>query len=166
LGRTVYSTAYPIAQLPSAQAALALTMLPRLKEYTVLRRRNAEAILARLRGAPGVQQITPVAAAEPAFVRLPVLFDRSEVRDAAVIALNRAGIGATRSYPTSIADISELRSRLRGGSGDAVGGRIVAARILTLPTHPYVTRADTDVAVDVILDVLESARRANGAAPR
>jgi dTDP-4-amino-4,6-dideoxygalactose transaminase len=159
LGRTVYTTDYSIARQPTTLAALALTMLPRLDSYTARRRQNAEMMVARLEGASGVQPIRLAPTAEPAYLRLPLLLEGRGVRDTAIHVLNRAGIGATGSYPTSIADINELRGQLRGDDRDSCGARTVAERILTLPTHPYVTRDDAVKATDLLQTVLTDARR-------
>jgi dTDP-4-amino-4,6-dideoxygalactose transaminase len=159
LGKTVYTTNYPLTKHPACLSALALTMLPQLGLYTEQRRRNAQRMLVSLRDAQGIQTITPGAGAEPVYLRLPVLLRSRDARDTAVAALNRAGIGATASYPTSIADIPELTSHLRGDERDATGGRIIASRIMTLPTHPYVTEEDCSRAVRVLRQVLDSSAR-------
>ena len=49
LGRTVYTTDYPLAQSDRVLVALGLTMLRRLDEFTSARRANAAALLAELR---------------------------------------------------------------------------------------------------------------------
>ena len=59
-------------------------------------------------------------------------------------ALQKAGIGATVSYPASLLDVVELQDYLAGPASRAIGGRDVAARLLTLPTHPFVTTKDVD----------------------
>jgi dTDP-4-amino-4,6-dideoxygalactose transaminase len=156
LGETVYTTEYPMTRLPSFLAALAVTMLPRLDTYTARRRANAQRLLQGLQETPGLQLIRPVAGAEPVYVRLPVLVRDRRARDAAVASLARTGIGATGSYPRSIADIPELATHIRGEQRDATGGRTVASRIMTLPTHPYVTEQDCARAVTVLRRVLET----------
>jgi dTDP-4-amino-4,6-dideoxygalactose transaminase len=61
-----------------------------------------------------------------------------------------AGIGATGSYPGSIADIPEVQAQF-SSPPDARAGREVAARIVTLPTHPYVSGRDIESTVDILL---------------
>jgi dTDP-4-amino-4,6-dideoxygalactose transaminase len=155
LGRTVYTTEYPIGRHPQCLSALALAMLPRLPQYTTRRRGNAETMLARVRGAAGLQTIEPAPGVRPAYLRLPLLLENREARDRALQRLNRAGIGATGSYPSSIADVPALRGVLRGDDRDACGGREVAARILTLPTHPFVSIADARRAADLLVDAAQ-----------
>jgi dTDP-4-amino-4,6-dideoxygalactose transaminase len=68
--------------------------------------------------------------------------------------LKESGIGATASYPTAISDVPELSEQFRDGNGQAKGGQTVARRIMTLPTHGYVTAADQDRIADVVSAVL------------
>ena len=68
-------------------------------------------------------------------------------------ALNQAGIGATASYPDSLADVRELAPSL-AGPVSAPGGRHVACHILTLPTHAFVEARDIATAVEVLSEVI------------
>ena len=121
--------------------ALGLTMLRRLDEFTSARRANAAALLAELR-AIGLDTVEPHAGTAPAYLRLPVLLAGEREQSAAIAALNSAGIGATGSYPASIADVPELRNDLADPRPVATGGREIARRIVTLPTHPLVAASD------------------------
>ena len=141
LGRTVYTTDFPLRQPDRVLVALGLTMLRRLDEFTSARRANAAAALAELRPIE-LDTIEPQAGTAPAYLRLPVLLAGEREQRAAIEALNAAGIGATRSYPASIADLPELRGQLADAGPVAKGGREIARRIVTLPTHPLITAAD------------------------
>ena len=77
-------------------------------------------------------------------MRLPLLAADAESRQALLGALDAAGIGATGSYPAAIVDIPELRGRLDPRDRDGPGARTVAARIVTLPTHPYLRPSDIE----------------------
>lgn len=140
LGRTVYTTEFPLARADRALMALGLTMLRRLDEFTAARRANAAAITAILRGT-GLGPIAPRVDAEPAYLRLPVLAASASEQEVVIDVLGKRGLGATGSYPRSIADIPELQSALAPVTS-ADGGRDVARRIITLPTHPFVAAAD------------------------
>ena len=142
LGQTIFTTEFPLAGPDPRLSALAATMLPHLDEFTRARRANAHALLARIADLP---TLTPVLARDqaiPAYLRLPVLASTESARNAAIVALNAAGIGATRSYPASLADVPELQPALVSHAHAMPGGRHVAQRIITLPTHPLVTPAD------------------------
>jgi dTDP-4-amino-4,6-dideoxygalactose transaminase len=138
-------------------------MLNRLDEFTNARTTNAARLLEGLSGIPGIRTITPLHGATPVYSRLPVLIPDSNVRSRALETLRGIGIGATGSYPTSLADVSELRAYTRV-TPNAAGGRYVSEHIVTLPTHTFVTAADVnrtiaaiaDETVDVTLDAIIS----------
>ena len=141
LGRTVYTTDFALAQSDGVLVSLAVTMLHRLEEFTRARRENAATLLRELR-AIAMDTVQPIAGAEPVYLRLPLLAANDQHRNAAIDALTSAGIGATGSYPASLADVPELRPALADVNPVANGGREVARRIVTLPTHPLVRVAD------------------------
>jgi perosamine synthetase len=141
LGSTVFTTDFPLETPSTFLTALGAEALPRLPELTRVRTANATALMSALRTIPGLVFVSPRADASPAFLRLPVLLPDSETRDRALAALTAAGIGASRSYPASLADVPELQ-RSMGAVAGMIGGRHVAQRILTLPTHPFVSAKD------------------------
>jgi dTDP-4-amino-4,6-dideoxygalactose transaminase len=149
LGVTQYRTDFALTSESSLLAALALVMLRRLDEFTAARIENATRLTAALGDVSGVRAIRVHPRAQPSFVRYPVLVDDASVRRRLLDRLTRAGIGATGSYPGSIADIPDLRG-VFPAMPDASGARYVADRILTLPTHPYVGSHDTTVIADII----------------
>lgn len=148
LGQTVFTTDFPLAAPGRPETALAATMFRHLDALTHTRRANAEAILQGLRGVTGVAPVRPADCAEPVYLRLPVLAPSGTARDHLLARLTAEGIGATGSYPRSLAEIAELE-RAPGGPRIVVGPD-VARRILTLPTHPYVRATDIVRIVDVL----------------
>ena len=152
LGKTVFTTDYPLALPDRTLVALALTMMQRLGDFTRHRVANATLLRERLAGLGCVHAITPRAGSHPVYLRLPVLFDTAASRNGAIAALNAVGIGATGSYPASLADVPELRGSLANRHVDAENGRHVASCIATLPTHPFVTATDIDRTVTAIAD--------------
>lgn len=141
LGRTVFTTDYPLDRPDPALMALAVTMLPRLEAFTAARQANAAALLNELRRL-GVESVTPSTGSVAAYLRLPILVADARQQAAVIADMHAAGIGATTSYPASLADVPDLQPYLANPNPPAAGGRDVAARIVTLPTHPFVTPAD------------------------
>jgi dTDP-4-amino-4,6-dideoxygalactose transaminase len=144
LGKTVYTTEFPLERPSRPLVALGRTMLGHLEDFTRARLSNAAALIEQLAGRPGIQTIAPAAAASPVYLRLPILVTDAAARQRAIQALNAAGIGASGSYPASLADIPDLDGRFAGGAVTATGGRYVARHIVTLPTHTFVSGADVD----------------------
>lgn len=137
LGGTAYTTEYPVTRYSPALAGLPWRLLRNLDALQARRRLNAETLQETLADLQAVSTVRVPAEADPAYVRLPLLVDPRQ-RDEVVRDLVSAGIGASASYPRSIQDVPELREHLRSDAKAATGGREVARRILTLPTHPYI----------------------------
>jgi dTDP-4-amino-4,6-dideoxygalactose transaminase len=150
LGTTPFTTDFPVDHLPAPLAALALTMLPRLATYNATRASHARELIAGLAGLDGVQVPAPVTEATGVYLRLPVIVDPPALRARVLEALGRQGIGATGSYPTSLADVPALRPHLANPDAAFPGARYVADRIVTLPTHPYVGRRDLARTIDAM----------------
>ena len=137
LGHTPYETRYPVTTLSRFQSAVALRLLARLDELAAVRRHNAASLQAALQPLPAIEQFRSVSGALAAFARYPVRMVEPGRRQELIGALNRAGIGATASYPSCLADVPEVRARLRAGNTDWPAARRIASTIVTLPTHAY-----------------------------
>jgi dTDP-4-amino-4,6-dideoxygalactose transaminase len=153
LGQTRFTTDFPLHAMPAALARLAVTVLPRLDAYTETRRRHAYALIESLRAVPGLSLVREGADTFPVYLRLPVFIDTPRARAAVLDALTEAGLGATVSYPSALRDVPAL-VRAFDGMPDTPGGRAVAARLLTLPTHPAVSGDDRRRIVDLVQAVL------------
>lgn len=137
LGHTPYETRYPVTTLSRFQSAVALRLLARLDDLAAARRRNADALQAGLESLPGIATFRAVGRAVAAYARFPVRVLDPDRRQTLIGALQRAGIGASASYPLSLADVPEVRARLAPGHKDCPAARTIAASIVTLPTHAY-----------------------------
>ena len=129
-------------------------MIDRLDTFTASRVANARALLEGLDHVRGVQTIAPASDSSPVYLRLPVLLSDVAMRPVVVAALKAAGIGASGSYPRSIGDLPELTDVL-STTGEIEGGRYVAERVMTLPTHPFVAASDVREAVATIARTLD-----------
>ena len=142
IGTTVYRTDFALAQMPGPVASLGRVMLDRLAGFAEHRRMTAESWRRAVAGVAGISLIRAVADSTPAYLRYPILEADGVSKDRTIRALNAVGIGATGSYPTDLGAIPDLAPHLVGACTDLAGGRTVAARIVTLPTHPLVTERD------------------------
>ena len=158
LGTTAYRTDYPLAQYDSWMAPVGHRLFARLDAITAQRRANADRLKQLLPWGPLLDPVLPGLDAVPAYLRYPVLID-PDYRDAVVAALKAHGIGASASYPTAIIDVPELSEQLRCEEGGTRGGQAVARRIVTLPTHGYVTARDQERMAAVVSAVLVGERR-------
>lgn len=153
LGTTAYRTDYPLAQYDRWMAPLGRRLFARLDAVAAQRRAAAERYGKLLPWGPKLHAMLPQPGAVPAYLRYPVLVDAG-YRAKVLAALQERGIGATASYPTAINDILELQGSLQSVDREIPGGRDLARRILTLPTHGYVTEQDQDRIAAVMADTL------------
>jgi dTDP-4-amino-4,6-dideoxygalactose transaminase len=132
-GESEAGLSYRVAGLPAGAAEAAIRGLMRLDAANAARRRTTGRLLAALAGVDGL--ILPAASpgSEPIYLRLPVLLPDERVRDALYTRLARAGMGAGRMYGRTLAEL------FPGLGGRYPGAEAVARRLLTLPTHAYVT---------------------------
>jgi perosamine synthetase len=137
LGRTEYEPRYPIARLARLQVGVARRLLPRLIGLNDQRRANAAQLSRALSGMPGVELPVIPAGVEPVYARFPLRVTDPAKRERLIAALDAGGIGATASYPLSLADVPEIAARLQAGDRDVPGARTLASQIVTLPTHGY-----------------------------
>jgi dTDP-4-amino-4,6-dideoxygalactose transaminase len=155
LGQTAFTTDFPLEAPMRPLVALGVAMMDRLDELTRARVANASALADGLRSIPGIQMITPTATATPVYLRMPILVENLDTRRRVFARLDEAGIGATGSYPTSLADIPQLRDTLEGAA-TVGGGRYVAQHIVTLPTHAFVSPADVKRTLAVLAEAADA----------
>jgi dTDP-4-amino-4,6-dideoxygalactose transaminase len=155
LGKTVFTTEFPLERPMRPLVALGVGMMDRLDELTRTRIANATALLDGLRAIPGLRTIAPTAGAAPVYLRMPILIDDLDVRRRVFERLDAAGSGATGSYPTSLADIAEVGDVLAEASAVG-GGRYVAEHIVTLPTHAFVSAADVTRTITALAEAVDA----------
>jgi perosamine synthetase len=158
LGTTMYRTDYPLAQYDPWMAPMGRRLFARLNAIIAQRMANADRLRRDLPWGPYLDPVLSKQRAVPAYLRFPILID-PRYRDTVVAALRANGIGATASYPTAISDVPEVKDHLRSGERETIAGREVARRIVTLPTHGYVTSQDYEQIVKVVTDTLGTGSR-------
>jgi perosamine synthetase len=157
LGTTAYTPHIAAERYNRVLAAMGVIMLDYLDALNAGRREVASRLTATVTGAPGLTTVRVLPSAEPVYLRYPLLARDEAQRDGLRATLLGRGIGATGSYPTSIVDIPELAELMAPYRNQCPRGRDVASRILTLPTHAYVSAAD----IETIRDTLHGAGAAS-----
>jgi dTDP-4-amino-4,6-dideoxygalactose transaminase len=84
--------------------------------------------------------IQPITGKEAVYLRLPVMVRDRETKEAVCRQSREVGAGLSPNYPATIQEIPELASRLAGRK--CPGAQEVVDRLVTLPTHQFVTEAD------------------------
>jgi len=150
LGGSHFDTDFSIGRLSGYQARLTGELMPLTDAYNASRRACADALRAAIEGIEGIEVPRSPATAKPAYLRLPVLARDTAHRDDLLARLRAVGIRASASYPTTVGDIPGIARYLAPDQAPCPGATSVAARILTLPTHPGVTQEDRDRMIAVI----------------
>jgi len=127
---------------------IALSVLRRLDEVVARRRERAGYLREQLRGVTNVQLLDPPAGSQPSYPWLPLLMEK---RDEAVRRLRARGLGASRLFTRSLNQYEYLRGIVPPGSYPKA--EYLAARLLTLPTHKYVTQRDIDRMVAMLAEM-------------
>jgi perosamine synthetase len=134
LGASVYEPRFPQECFTPFQAGIARRMLARLPHVTTGRRQVARDLMQRLAGINGLT--LPMSAEEPVYLRLPFLVPSGlPVQESPLL-------GVVRSYPAPLSTIDALRPHLVDGDGSYPGAERLAGRLLTLPTHQFLTAND------------------------
>ena len=150
LGASRFEPNFPIARLSAYQMRLAAQLFPRLDSYNEIRQTHADQLRSGAEGDEGVEIPRPVDGASPVYLRFPILTRDGAHRSRLLLRLREAGIGASASYPSAIGDIPGIESYLARHQEVCPGARAIAARILTLPTHPAVTPRDIEAMVTAV----------------
>lgn len=138
-GQHPSSWGYTCRGLSPVQARIGRALLSRLDTINAVRRENGRQLKTHLRSLDFVHVPESAAAAEPIYLRLPVLADTAERREQLYHTLWNAKVGVGRMYRYPLTEIfPEL------GSPPCPGAEQVARRLLTLPTHHYMNDKDIE----------------------
>lgn len=137
LGEQEASWGYHLSGLTAAQANLGAEMLPRLASFNEQRRQNAQQLIAQLQPLDFVHLLPVAAEAEPIYLRLPVLISDKQRRESLFNRLSAVGLGVGRLYGRPLSEFFPALAK-----GCFPGATYIAAHLLTLPTHHYLSEAD------------------------
>lgn len=150
LGQTIFPKEVFVKRLSGMHAGLLHNWQSRLHESNQ-RRADTAASVSRelsLRLPPG-----PV---HP-YLRLPILAATPQRRDRIRALAQRRGLGVSVAYPTPINEIPEIRNMFDGQRYPSA--RRVSERILTIPTHQWISERDTRAIRDCIEPSAAAVRR-------
>lgn len=150
LGRTPYTTEIPSFRYHRAAARIASRLFAKIDNITAVRTANAQAIIEKIASIPGLTLIQSLDQASPVYLRLPLLTADSVAKSHILNDLNKAGIGATASYPQSIGCLPEVLQQGYVHNNCIEGAIQCADRIITLPTLHYLNNRDIHTIADHI----------------
>jgi len=154
LGETVFDPEFEVSLMGELQGKLGLMMFSRVGMLNSIRAGVAQQLIDGLSGVNGItipggsnSDIVP-------YLRLPVLLDSRELRDEAMQRMKKSGIGCSKMYPSPINEIPGISRHISNPDDAFAGARQVADRLITLPTHPYVTDKHIKTMIQTLCDLL------------
>lgn len=144
LGQTIYHPAGAAARMPrAAEAVLSVTWS--LQKAEVERRRKNAAILAGAVRGGEVGQIPRTMEGDASWLRFPIVATESLRARADVPEARKLGIAP--GYPQLLVDLPGFPARVRNRTDNFPGARLLATRLITLPTHSLMTQRDLQALV-------------------
>jgi dTDP-4-amino-4,6-dideoxygalactose transaminase len=140
IGASHFNPHFAVQRFTAFQAGIAQRMLNRMDQINSARRRVAEKLTRLLSGNKAVAMPQVVIGCQPVFLRFPVIGH---------LSVEHPKIGIVRSYPAAIQHIPGIEPYLVTHQ-NFPGAELLAERILTLPTHCYVTDDDCEIAVKAV----------------
>lgn len=134
LGKTFFDQTFAMTRLSSANVGL----------MRCWRERLTQSLQGRMANAKQYKQVlcsSEPSANPPAHLRFPVLTASRSDRDALLDCARRAGVGLSLMYPTTLNEIDQVRD----GEQLYPGAQSIVDRLVTLPTHQYVSSHDRQV---------------------
>ena len=140
---------FEVKRYSDFQAAVALSLLKRIEDFSEKRYKNGIKLIEGLRDIEGI--ILPKMSEDirPAFNRLPIVIEDLEKRQKVEKALGKAGIDTSRMYLKPLHHIFDLGYK----EHDLPAASYFAERLLTLPVHPLLT----DIQLDRIIQTTKNA---------
>ena len=140
IGASLFDPNFVLERFTAFQAGIAKRMLRRLDGINAERKRIADRVTNLISGINTVKLPQTVVGGEPVFLRYPIMVSR---------AIEKPELGVVRSYPAPVHLIQGIGPFLSTNQ-DFPGAMLLAERLLTLPTHCYVTDDDCQKVVKAV----------------
>jgi perosamine synthetase len=141
LGASRFDPAFSVSSMTRFQQALLATLLPNARMLREGRQERAIRLRQALRETK-VEVLWPRERDTGAYLRLPVLVPTPDMKCRLLTELRRQGLGSTEGYPLPLSKVSTLRAFLSEADQEYPVADEVSRRLITLPTHVWVTDGD------------------------
>ena len=142
LGKTIYDEDYGVERYFDGVAPLVIAQYSRMEEINDHRRHCASYYASQISESEGVCKFSQLSDTTPVYLRFPIRIRGARARRSFLQDFRR--LGCSVSYPTTIADIPEIRHRVIVQNGACDSGQTVAKQLVTLPTHSFVRQSDIE----------------------
>jgi len=140
---------FEVKRYTDLQAAVALSLLKRIEDFSEKRYNNGIKLLEGLRDIEGVTLPKISENTRPAFNRLPIVIKDLKKRQRVENALGKAGVDTSRMYLKPLHHIFDLGYKEQ----DFPTATYFAEKLLTLPVHPLLT----DIQLNRIIETVKNA---------
>jgi dTDP-4-amino-4,6-dideoxygalactose transaminase len=140
---------FEVRRYSDFQAAVALSLLKRIEDFSEKRYSNGVKLIEGLRNSEGIMLPKISENTRPAFNRLPIVMKDSKKRRLVERALSQAGVDTSPMYCRPLHHIFDLGYEEQ----DFPAANCFAEGLLTLPVHPLLT----DVQLNRIIETIEKA---------
>ena len=147
LGQTVYPRHIRLRRLSGMQAGALRGWRQHLARSNRARSDTAAFFVRRLALPPGYEGSHP-------YLRLPVYVASRRERDRIHALAQERGLGVGVAYPTAISEIPEIRPSVHGQQFPCA--QSVAERLLTIPTHQWLSERDKIAIADCVAATLRA----------
>lgn len=154
--RYQYEIAGSNQRMTDLQAAIGLSQVPYISEWSNRRRRNARYLSESLDGVPGI--VTPFERPGSDHVfhqyTIRVTPEARITRDTLSMSLAQKEIQSGIYYPKTVYDYDCFREISRIDIGDSPKSETAALEVLSLPVHQWLSESDLDQIVSVLSEAL------------
>ncbi len=149
IGESIFSPSFPIGSLGPVRAEMGISLLRSLDQMNGIRRQNARRLVQALKGMPGIDIPSRAEEGDLPLLRVPVLIDCPDVRQQ--VLAHGKNLGISSLYPSPVHKIPQMKGHLILEPGGYPVSELIARELITLPCHPFLSDADMDRIIDVML---------------
>jgi len=143
LGETIFYSEFPMKKMSAMRAGLLRRWEKQLKESNRIRMENSIYFYSTL-----TSTLTLYNGKSIPFLRFPVICSDKARREQLYSLSKKEGLGIAKMYPTPINEIQELKNQ--SWDNEFPAAKSVADRLLTIPTHAFITKRDKQKIVEFI----------------
>jgi perosamine synthetase len=141
LGANIFDPGFKVERLPNLNTEVGRKTFLQIDRHNEMRIENARLLRKYLCKNDAIRIPKANPEGKPVYLRFPIVFPDRETRNHLYHRLSQEGLGASCSYPIPLHQVPNFKKYLKEEEYFP-GAQLVSERILTLPTHPYVTEND------------------------
>ena len=150
LGANIYDPEFEVFSFSRIQAGMGVSLFNRLRNYNNKRRLNAVLLSSRITNLKYVRLPLADIKATPSYTRFPIIFKDTKAREDIFKRLLDARLGVSKNFPYPLNRLNGFAEHLLNLRDSFDVSKQLSEALLTVPTHPFVSRRDLDKIADII----------------